>query len=427
MLYSLLLLGIASSIPAALADRGSATKVTPTVCNAEPTNDDTAPGVTTTSAAAAATPSCEHAADPDGAMGLCPNVADDGWCDCGSAGDYSILAGSNICGYTSLDPTATIVLSSTDCASSTQVQLVTETVIPIPATSTPTAKRRRRDSRLNKRGGQVTFADSCNDPPPPSSSYNKDNGFSTMKSVLQKAYEDAGTLANQAQNVASDNKGFTHYFGGEKADAQLSHFQSMTKGIASSDDHYAIQFECKNLPDCTSQSVFVTDATPGSATDVKIIQVCSSFWTAASTEYLLYDSSNTTPSPPYRNNDLSTKGWCRKVAANGDPNVSARVNQWFATAGHSVLHELTHLDSLAQFAGLDASTDPKDNGAHGTDDIQTGCELAGARRFLTDYIAGNTDNSSPDYNAESYAAAATEIYFMNLCGFSEIRPVVTNP
>ena len=423
MRYSLLLLGIASSIPAALADRGSATKVTPTVCNAEPTNNAT--GVTTTSAAAAATPTCDHAADPDGAMGLCPDLANGGWCDCGSAGDYSTLAGSNICGYTSLNPTATIVLSSTDCASSTQVQLVTQTVIPIPATSTPAPKQRRRYSRLNKRGGQVTFADSCNNSPPEGSSYNEGNGFSTMKSVLQKAYNDAGTLANQAQNVASDNKGFTHYFGGDLASTQLTHFQDMMKGIASSDNNYAIQFECEKTPACTSQSVFVTDASPGSATDVKVIQVCSSFWTAASTKYFLYDSSNTSPSPPYRNNDASMQGWCRKLTANGDSNVSARINQYFATAGHSVLHELTHLDSLAQLAGLEASTDPADNGAHGTDDIQSNCELAGARSFLSDYIAGNTGGSSPDYNAEGYAAAATEIYFMNLCGFSEIRPVAT--
>lgn len=75
-------------------------------------------------------------------------------------------------------------------------------------------------------------------------------------------------------------------------------------------------------------------------------------------------------------------------------------------AGHSILHELTHLDSLGEQAGLGAPTTGDDQGRHGTDDAQTGCELLGARDWLTRY---QTDNSltSPDYNAESYAAAAT--------------------
>ena len=418
MRYSLLQLGIACSIQAALADRGKATQVTPTVCNAEPTN--TAAATTT---AAAAAPSCYHNADPDGALGLCSDLANNGWCNCGSAGDYSILAGPNVCGYTSLDPTVTVVLSTTNCVSSTTTPVGAPAQAILGSISNTAPKQRRRDNRLSKRGGQVTYADSCDNSPPPGSSYNAGSGFPNMKSVLQKAYSDASALANQAQNVALDNKGFTHYFGGNLPDIQLTHFQNMMRGVANSDNNYAIQFDCANIPDCTPQSVLVTDATLGSATDVKVIQVCSSFWTTASTKFLLYDSSNETPSPPYRNDGTTLQGWCRKAAANGDPNVSARTNQWFATAGHSVLHELTHLDSLAQFAGLSGETDA--GGAHGTDDFQTGCELTGARSFLSDYIADD-DNPSPDYNAESYAAAATEIYFMNLCSFSEIRPVVAS-
>jgi hypothetical protein len=45
-------------------------------------------------------------------------------------------------------------------------------------------------------------------------------------------------------------------------------------------------------------------------------------------------------------------------------------------------------------------------GRHGTDDAQTGCELSGARDHLANYKANN-EITSPDYNAESYAAAAT--------------------
>ena len=74
--------------------------------------------------------------------------------------------------------------------------------------------------------------------------------------------------------------------------------------------------------------------------------------------------------------------------------------------GTTILHELTHLDSLGNQAGLQAPTEGGDIGRHGTDDVQTGCEFTGARNWLMRY-QGDSDLTSPDYNAESYAAAAT--------------------
>lgn len=74
--------------------------------------------------------------------------------------------------------------------------------------------------------------------------------------------------------------------------------------------------------------------------------------------------------------------------------------------GETILHELTHLDSLSTQAGLLAPTEGNDIGRHGTDDAQTGCELLGARDLLRNYQADN-NLTRPDYNAESYAAAAT--------------------
>jgi hypothetical protein len=68
------------------------------------------------------------------------------------------------------------------------------------------------------------------------------------------------------------------------------------------------------------------------------------------------------------------QGWCGRRLANNDPNVSARINQYFATAGHTVLHELTHLDSLGSVVGLQ----PDAAGRHGTFDFEVGCELDGA-------------------------------------------------
>lgn len=79
--------------------------------------------------------------------------------------------------------------------------------------------------------------------------------------------------------------------------------------------------------------------------------------------------------------------------------------------GHSILHELTHLDALAQASGLEAPTKGEDAGRHGTGDYQTGCQLRGARDWKVTWEA-DKDEPSPDYNAESYAGAAT-----GMCSF----------
>ncbi|KAL8740836.1 MAG: hypothetical protein Q9190_006502 [Brigantiaea leucoxantha] len=75
---------------------------------------------------------CEYAADPDGARGLCPNLANDGWCDCGDAGTFELKSGDDICGYSTLPLTGSISLSTTGC---TTTSSVTITVIPIPAST----------------------------------------------------------------------------------------------------------------------------------------------------------------------------------------------------------------------------------------------------------------------------------------------------
>lgn len=415
---------LAGLISAVLADRGNAPHASPSICNDEPTMTSDSTGPTST-------PQCEHAADPSGGMGLCPNLSNKGWCDCGTDGNYPMLSGNDICGYTDL-PASTLALTKTNCQATATRSIVTLTVVPVPITSTGAAQLRReavptytaisekkQNERQAKRGaGTITYSDSCNAAPPRESWV--DAGFKTQKDVLAQAYKDAVTLASLAQSVASDNKGFTHYFGGAKADVQYQHFKKMMQGIASSDAHYSIHFTCsaQHTKDCAGESELVTDASVASgASDVKGIEVCPEFWSSASTAYLLYDAQHTTPSPPWRTQNQ----WCRKSTANGDSNVSYRVNQFFATAGHSVLHELTHLDSLAEFAALDAPSSGRDAGRHGTDDVG-GCELKGARDWLPKYVA-DSDETSPDYNAESYAAAATEIWVMDVCGFSQIRPV----
>jgi hypothetical protein len=77
---------------------------------------------------------CEFAADPNGAMGLCPNLSNEGWCDCGTAGTYQPLPGDDVCGYTTIPSTGSVALTSIGCVSTTVVQNVTQNVAPTPLT-----------------------------------------------------------------------------------------------------------------------------------------------------------------------------------------------------------------------------------------------------------------------------------------------------
>lgn len=409
MLYPVCLLGMLGIIPSALADRGNAPSIPPTICDIGAALSGATDVPPTTP------PVCEHAADPSGSQGICPLVASVGWCDCGSNGIYPILAGYDICGYSSLDGIPTLDLP----------KCTTKPVKREEPTTTPASRHRRANQLAERNVDQILFKANCNAAIPDGNSYNKQNGFTTMGSVLRHAYTDAVTLARFAQDVDITNVGFQHYFGGDQVDLQHTHFVNMMKGITSVQGHYSIEFDCDNAPSCpqakNQNAVFHVDPSPGSAQDVKVITACPEFWTTKGTRYLLGsdpDPPATSSNPPFRPYDKSLQGWCDKKTVKGDPNASVQDHQFFATAGHSVLHELTHLDALGQFVGLEPEGDK-----HGTDDYQSLCEFAGARKFLKDYIAGNTLKTSPDYAAESYAAAASEIFFMKQCSFSAIRPV----
>lgn len=83
--------------------------------------------------------------------------------------------------------------------------------------------------------------------------------------------------------------------------------------------------------------------------------------------------------------------------------------------GHSILHELTHLDVLAQASRLIAPMEGEDAGRHGTGDYQKGCQLRGARDWKVKW-ENDKEEASPDYNAETYAGAATGMCISILIG-----------
>lgn len=60
-------------------------------------------------------PSCEHAADPSGAAGYCARFASEGWCDCGSAGNFAQLEDGEPCAYASGPQFAPIDLHADSC------------------------------------------------------------------------------------------------------------------------------------------------------------------------------------------------------------------------------------------------------------------------------------------------------------------------
>jgi hypothetical protein len=417
----LLLATLLQILSPALADRGPPGNIQPGVCNALPDETGNPP------------PACKHMTDVFKTG--CKDLLESGWCECGTA-SYPLLTDSPDapCGYASLDGIG--ILNFQTCGSSITTPL--DPVKTKRGISSPTAiPVGRRQRHLHKRQvGQVRFNANCQAPIPAGSKYGPSTGHNTMVDVLTEAYNDAVELATAATYAAAINKGFTHYFGGNGAATQYRNFNAVMNVIANGPYVYAVEFNCvdsanKCILDPTRPSVMYTDESTGGSNVFKTITACPKFWNTATSRYLLGTSSSggigyppnnpprTSPNAPYRPRDNTNPGWCTKRKNGNDLNPSAWKADRYATAGTSVLHELTHLDALGMRAGL--APDPLQQ--HGTYDKQKDCEFTGARQYLLDYIDNKTDGTSPDYNAESYAAAATEIYWMEICGFSEIRPL----
>lgn len=129
----------------------------------------------------------------------------------------------------------------------------------------------------------------------------------------------------------------------------------------------------------------------------KVINFCKPFFTSASTRFVLYNPENDDNTPPFR--PLTSSGWCN----------TKNIANFYATIGHTILHELTHLDTLGQQAGL--AVDGK--GRHGTSDVVTHpddkslCQLHGACDWLINGWGKDNSLEDPSYNAESHAGAAT--------------------
>lgn len=179
--------------------------------------------------------------------------------------------------------------------------------------------------------------------------------------------------------------------------------------VAASKDskNTAYTFSIRCAKECLGDeksSLAITDSTPQSGTAPREMKICPLFFTAAQTRRNL-DSR--------KHNGDKRGSWCQTGQQFAD----------FETAGHTLLHEMTHLDALAKAAGLPARTED-DFTSHATDDVAIygNDYVKAARLFLLDWVAMKfpDDALKPFQNAENIAAAATEWWFIKKCHFTEI-------
>ncbi|USW53397.1 Putative metallopeptidase, catalytic domain superfamily [Septoria linicola] len=232
-----------------------------------------------------------------------------------------------------------------------------------------------------------------------------------QKTRLNTGFADAASLARIAYDMDKSSTAFTHYLRDEDGDYANKLWSMVAANNDPTNAPYTFSVRC--AASCTggeAESLAITDSAPqlddGSYREMKI---CPLFFTAANTK-------NNLDSKKY---DGDKRGsWCQKGQHFKD----------FETAGHTLLHEMTHLDALAKAAGLPEHTDPTGLTSHATDDqdpADYGNDyVVAARAFLKDWVEdpGSFPDAAlkPYQNAENIAAAATENWFIKSCGFVDI-------
>ncbi|KAI1172026.1 hypothetical protein F4777DRAFT_23139 [Nemania sp. FL0916] len=252
------------------------------------------------------------------------------------------------------------------------------------------------------------------------------------KDKLSKAFADAGTLAQVAQNEKdgsgksfTDSTAFSHYFGDGDKDTAKQMLQAIYNDRIPDDGNhsgegYTIKVKCGSDQDdaCGTSVLAATSPKPGDTTMV----FCDRFFKADTKE---------------TKQDLDSKGkgdkrgqWCQ----------SGEQFPFFEVAGLTVFHEMTHLHVVGQQAGLSSRPDPDGFNSAGTVDVYVqgddddkkhykNMDPWKAARTLRTLWKANEDDSK-NYkpttktieNAESYAAAALEFYFLNVCMWDVIEP-----
>ncbi|KAF2854224.1 hypothetical protein T440DRAFT_388707 [Plenodomus tracheiphilus IPT5] len=248
----------------------------------------------------------------------------------------------------------------------------------------------------------------------------------------RKAFTDASQLASFTQagkdsngNAFTESTAFSHYFGDGDKDQVKKMNQIIYNSRLPVDDNdggqgYYIDISCGSDqdPECGVSVLAATSAKPGESTMV----LCDRFFNKDTVQ---------------TKQDLDTK------------KVGSRRGQWcqtgesfpfFEVAGLTIFHEMTHLHDVGQRAGLTARPDPDGYDSAGTVDVyikgsdddrkhydgKEPWQAARELKRLWDVYNGDNSQYKPTTptveNAESYAAAALEFYFLRSCEWDVILP-----
>ena len=219
---------------------------------------------------------------------------------------------------------------------------------------------------------------------------------------------------------------FTHYLRPEDGDQAKSVWSAVASNNDPTNAPYTFSVRCAKDDDndckASSSSLVITDARPQDGDTLREMKICPLFFRADVTQNNL-DS---------RTYDGDKRGsWCQ----------SGQHFKDFETAGHTLLHEMTHLDALGKSAGVPEhqwvigpqslgniilvlsdleliwpSPLPRDPGGfstHGTDDVDGfGDDYVTAARALASTWMNDPNSLDPNalkpyQNAENIAAAAT--------------------
>ncbi|KAI9811401.1 MAG: hypothetical protein M1826_003191 [Phylliscum demangeonii] len=225
--------------------------------------------------------------------------------------------------------------------------------------------------------------------------------------AITEALADVAKLAEHAVTTLTHtdykkNNGYTHYFKDGDHDNALKGFEAVTK------EGVRYNFHCVPKNECPVGSFAHTDPTPESfavkphVKGIRDITVCAQFLNDPRTKRKL------------PTNVQETKAYC-------EHKESKKLHD-FEIGGHTLLHEITHLDTYGLVAGLPQEQEGAKPPVpafeyHGTVDWK-GITTAGNARTLKTSKAKVRPETYQ--NAESLAAAATEMLVMEICDLKNI-------
>ncbi|KAF2127461.1 hypothetical protein P153DRAFT_398793 [Dothidotthia symphoricarpi CBS 119687] len=232
----------------------------------------------------------------------------------------------------------------------------------------------------------------------------KDHIQASLIQVSGLAVGAYGVLSEDA-NVWKKNKGYTHYFKETDFDRVKDIYQVLMS-IGGSDSK--VQFNIVCAPSCAPGGFAFADPTEedyegnGHTKGTRVVTICPEF----------FEDERTTRDLPAAGDTDGLKRYC-------EFKESKKITD-FEVGGHTLLHEISHLDSFGIAAGYPELTwkgAPFEYKYHGTVDWK-GKSTAGSARTLKNSKA--KDKPETWQNAESLAAAATEMGAMWRCDMTDV-------